>query len=601
MVYCLNPTCTQPHSPLDSQFCQTCGTRLLLGNRYHPLKLIGQGGFGRTYLAEDLQKPSQPHCVIKQFYPAGLNNAQKAEELFELEALRLEQLGSHSQIPILYAHLEQDNRKYIVQEFIDGKDLAQELKERGKFDEAEIRSLLQDLLPVLQFLHQGEVIHRDIKPENIIRRRHNKKLVLVDFGAAKYATTTALAQTGTLIGSVEYVAPEQLKGRAVFASDLYSLGVTCLHLLVQISPFDLFDPYENTWIWRQYLVDNPVSEELGQILDKMVQNALRDRWRTAEEVLTALNSSNPVKFANQAVAQSKQHIQPQTPTLQIFEFEVVTISLNQRWFRKKREWHRRLEQAEYFADNLGSNVFLEMVDLPGGWFVMGSPEREGSNNEKPQHQVTVRPFFLGKYPITQEQWQAVVGLPKVKRTLDRNPSQFKGFKWLKRPVENVSWLDAVEFCERLSRRTGRKYRLPSEAEWEYACRAGTTTPFHFGETITTDLANYDGNYADANVPKGKYRQETTAVGSFFPNGFGLYDMHGNVWEWCADHWHKNYEGAPNDGTIWLSRYRGSQRLLRGGSWYDVPGDCRSAYRTRNIPGKRSACFGFRVACAAAGT
>ncbi|MBW4665925.1 MAG: formylglycine-generating enzyme family protein [Cyanomargarita calcarea GSE-NOS-MK-12-04C] len=230
--------------------------------------------------------------------------------------------------------------------------------------------------------------------------------------------------------------------------------------------------------------------------------------------------------------------------------------------------------AQYFIENLGNKVQLEMVLIPGGNFMMGAPETEegSSDDERPQHPVTISPFCMGKYPVTQAQWQAVASFPQVNRELKPDPSRFKGES---RPVESVSWYDANEFCDRLSRYTVRPYRLPSEAEWEYSCRAGTTTPFHFGETITTDLANYrgtdnkeyewSGSYGSGS--KGIYREETTPVGSFgIANTFGLFDMHGNVWEWCADHWHNNYEEAPSDGTAWIGDDNDNQnRLLRGGS------------------------------------
>ncbi|MFM6603662.1 MAG: formylglycine-generating enzyme family protein, partial [Dolichospermum sp.] len=182
------------------------------------------------------------------------------------------------------------------------------------------------------------------------------------------------------------------------------------------------------------------------------------------------------------------------------------------------------------------NLELEMIAIPGGTFVMGSleGEEESRSEEKPQHQVTIKPFLMGEYPITQAQWRAVAELPQVNQKLQPNPSRFKRAN---RPVEQVSWHDAIEFCARLSNHTKKPYRLPSEAQWEYACRAGTTTPFHFGETITTDLANYCGDYAYGRGQKGAYREETTEVGNFPPNAFGLHDMHGNVWEWCQDDWH----------------------------------------------------------------
>jgi len=187
-------------------------------------------------------------------------------------------------------------------------------------------------------------------------------------------------------------------------------------------------------------------------------------------------------------------------------------------------------------------------------------------------------------------------MPQVERELEPDPSSFKGDD---RPVERIFWYDAVEFCARLSQHTGRDYRLPTEAEWEYACRAGTTTPFHFGETITTDLANYRGTITYGAGPKGEYREQTTDVSSFPANAFGLYDMHGNVWEWCQDHWHENYDRAPTDGAAWLSSGESKYRVLRGGSWYDLPEFCRSAIRIGDAPGVIDGLVGFRVVCGGA--
>ncbi|MFM6916550.1 MAG: formylglycine-generating enzyme family protein, partial [Dolichospermum sp.] len=239
---------------------------------------------------------------------------------------------------------------------------------------------------------------------------------------------------------------------------------------------------------------------------------------------------------------------------------------------------------------------LKMVLIPGGTFMMGSleGEEESRSEEKPQHQVTIKPFLMGEYPITQAQWRAVAELPQVNQKLQPNPSRFKGAN---RPVEQVSWHDAIEFCARLSNHTKKPYRLPSEAQWEYACRAGTTTPFHFGETITTDLANYCGDYAYGRGQKGAYREETTEVGNFPPNAFGLHDMHGNVWEWCQDDWHNNYIDAPIDGTAWTGLDMGLSndiKVLRGGSWDYCSGNCRSASRYYFVADFDNINIGFRV-------
>ncbi len=300
-------------------------------------------------------------------------------------------------------------------------------------------------------------------------------------------------------------------------------------------------------------------------------------------------------------------IEPFTFNLQPFEFEVATIEPKQSdLFRQKTELivKRTRQQAQHFIENLGNEIALEMVQIPGGTFVMGAlkKEEDSTDDECPQHQVTISPFYMGKYPVTQAQWQAVAALEQVNQELDSDPSNFKGKNL---PVEQVSWDDAKEFCDRLSRQTGKPYRLPSEAEWEYACRAGTTTPFHFGETITSQLANYNGEATYGVGTKGTYPAKTTPVGSFeVANAFGLYDMYGNVWEWCADHWHNNYkyeyEKAPADGSVWIDSGNDNlTRLLRGGSWYNVPGHCRSAHRYKDKRDHHNYGIGFRVVCAGA--
>ena len=272
---------------------------------------------------------------------------------------------------------------------------------------------------------------------------------------------------------------------------------------------------------------------------------------------------------------------------------------------------RTPKTAQYFTQVITPDVGIDMMYIPGRAFLMGSPEDEEERraSEGPQHLVQVPDFLMGRYPVTQAQWRVVANLPQQKRKLDAEPSHFKGDDL---PVESVSWFDAVEFCDRLSTATSQAYRLPSEAEWEYACRAGTTTPFHFGETIDAEVANYQaeeekigetiypGKYGLGKF--GEYRKKTTPVGFFqVANNFGLYDMHGNVWEWCADHWHENYENSPPiDGSAWLDKnaIEDTERLLRGGSWHDSPRNCRSAFRYSFEPAFRYYSLGFRVSFSA---
>ncbi|WP_410175073.1 GUN4 domain-containing protein [Nodularia spumigena] len=300
MRQCLNPDCLYPN-PDNFQFCQKCGSKLLLRERYAPQSILGQGGFGRTFLAIDEDKPSKPFCVIKQFLPQaqGTDSIDKASQLFSQEAERLEELGKHPQIPELMAYFTADNRQYLVQEFVKGETLQAELDKNGVFSEQQIRELLIELLDILQFVHSQQVIHRDIKPENIIRRSADNKLFLVDFGAAKVVEQKQRTATGTIIGSAEYCAPEQLHGKPKYISDLYSLGVTCLHLLTHISPFDLYDVMEGEWVWRDYLNGNVVGDELGKILERLANPIPKQRYQSVAEVVNVLKTitspPNPVR------------------------------------------------------------------------------------------------------------------------------------------------------------------------------------------------------------------------------------------------------------------------------------------------------------------
>lgn len=257
--------------------------------------------------------------------------------------------------------------------------------------------------------------------------------------------------------------------------------------------------------------------------------------------------------------------------------------------------HRYRRSNKSYTEALGNGVALTLMLIPAGEFVMGAPESEpeSDDDERPQRLVKVPQFLMGRYAVTQAQWREVASYDPIDPDLDADPSRFKADN---RPVEKVSWDDAQKFCVRLSAKTGKTYRLPSEAEWEYACRAGTTTPFHFGEMVTPNLANYYTEDSYNGSPTSKNRGETVEVGSFPANEWGLHDMHGNVLEWCEDDWHSDYEGAPNDGSAWIESDRTESYLLRGGSWNDHPQYCRSAYRFNASRGLRIINVGFRVCC-----
>jgi len=330
--------------------------------------------------------------------------------------------------------------------------------------------------------------------------------------------------------------------------------------------------------WADRIAAGEPIDETADIAARLKKSGFDVTWVEFEVATTAFGIEAPPEPVGE---------------LKTTEFETVTV--NDRGEVVSTEAHT----APYFEEPLGEGIApLNLVAIPSGEFMMGSSENDPGHydSESPQHLVKISPFFISQYPVTQAQWRAVAALPQQERELEPDPSNFKGDD---RPVERVSWYDAVEFCARLSDHTGRTYRLPTEAEWEYACRADTTTPFYFGATITTDLANYDGTVF-LNEPQGSDRGKTTPVGEFPPNSFGLYDMHGNVWEWCLDHWHDNYNGAPTDGSAWLTDNEKAARVRRGGSWNYPPRYCRSACRGNNNPGNRYSNVGFRVLCEAPG-
>lgn len=691
MVCCLNPDCENPLNPDDHNYCQSCGLELvlLLRNRFKIVKPLSRGGFGQTYLAEDTDKLNRP-CVIKQLLTQGQGSKanKKILELFMREAEQLDLLQENQQIPNLLAYFKEQDYLYLAQEYVNGQDLLRELQQQGPFSEAKILALFGDLLPVLEFIHGKGVIHRDLKPENIMRRSRDQRLILIDFGVARQISISQRTVQGTRVGSPGYFSVEQFsEGRAIVASDLFSLGATVFHLLSGQNPSDLWTLKGYSWVldWHQY-VPKPLSSNLHSVINQLLQIKAEERYQTAADVMADLNlqrpphpqtrssdapsqvpNSNPSPTISQfppppsntqipsptpsenapqqtlslptiAVSPASRsststsiqgprsrnrrqfltlalfgglglgsvvlwdlmrngtHVPLPSPSLgnsslalTEFDFEVVSVNVQGKIIDRNRN------QAQFFTEDLGKDINLEMVSIPAGSFMMGSPENELGRltHEGPQHQVIIPDFYMGKYPVTQAQWQLLMG---------DNPSQFKGEN---RPVDTVSWIQATEFCRILSQKTGRDYRLPSEAEWEYACRAGTQTPFYFGETITTNLANYRGTDVISEIgidsgqyalgPIGKYRQQTTEIGKFPPNFFGLYDLHGNVLEWCQDIWQNSYEDAPTDGSAWIAEGNPkSYRIVRGGSWVNIPKVCRSGSRGKYLPEYKNDAFGLRV-------
>jgi serine/threonine protein kinase len=371
MSYCLNPKCTKPQNAEQSKFCINCGDPLLLRDRYRAIELIGQGGFGKTFLAVDEDKPSQPPCVIKQFFPTvqGTAAIAKAGELFQQEAATLERLGVHPQIPDLFAYfVTADGQQYLVQEFISGQNLADELRAQGAFAPAKILEILAELLQILGYVHENQVIHRDIKPENIIRRASDQKLFLVDFGAAKSVSATTVVNPGTSIGTFEYTAPEQLRGFATFGSDLYSLGVTCLNLLTGIAPDQLSDMNEMVWTWEKQLGDRSINHQFTNILNKLVAYTLAERYQSVTEVLTDLAAERlaPPIMSAAMTSQTASTITPSIAPAVVYQpaVPVVQQQSSKYWqLENILDWHNRPINALTFfpsgqslasADELGN-------------------------------------------------------------------------------------------------------------------------------------------------------------------------------------------------------------------------------------------------------
>ncbi|MEO0969586.1 MAG: bifunctional serine/threonine-protein kinase/formylglycine-generating enzyme family protein [Cyanobacteria bacterium J06639_18] len=650
------------------------GIVTVLAGRYEITRQLGGGGFAITLLARDIMQPSKPLCVVKQLRP---NQTQpRIIEFFHQEAAILEKLGQHPQIPRLLAHFQEGDDFYIVQEFIQGQDLTNEIYPGKKLSENYVHELLQDVLEVLSFVHQQGVIHRDIKPQNLMRRREDGKIFLIDFGAVKELGTLIVNTQGQIassiaIGTPGYMPTEQGLGKPCFASDIYAVGIIAIAALTGIPASELEEnPETGELIW---LDRAEVSSHLAKKISKMVRRHFSLRYSSANDALQAftheaqttqstlttlqiapkpkeklkletdklsalttilytgndwkrrkfiqtiglvgggfitavlgqqifsrkilqdilnksLTENNPSNDSNSEIAEISEKPMMgntlQLPSsndannLKSFGFEIVTIN------QEGKIVQRKPGSANYFTEELGNGITLDMVEIPAGKFIMGSSpsERQRDSDESPQREVNLKPFFMGKFTVTQGQYQAVTG---------KNRSVFKQQR---APVESVNWNDAIEFCQKLTEKTGREYRLPTEAEWEYACRAKTTTPFYFGETISSNLANYNGNSTYGNETKGQARSRTTEVGTFPPNAFGLYDMHGNVWEWCQDTLHKNYNNAPNDGSAWIRNSNNRFRVLRGGSWNSAPSDCRCANRHWFFFTSYFNYFGFRVVC-----
>ncbi len=539
-------------------------------------KLLGSGGFGVTYLVK--QTRNSKLFALKTLNELARNRAdfQQLQAKFINEAIALASCR-HPHIVQVYPQGFQEGKLWcMVMEYVEGKDLARYIDQNGILEEKKAVEIISEVSNALGFVHETGLIHRDIKPANILVRNSNLSPVLIDFGLAReYTAGTIRTMTNSMTECYAPIEQYQTKGNFGAWTDIYALAATLYVLVTKEMPLPArFRTHAELPSPKQY---NPhLSDTIERAILKGMELAPENRPQSVDEWLELFQPTQ-----NQNI-----FILDDSPvTLQILEFDTVKVD------NLGKLIHTEHHSAKYFTEDLGYGITLDMIEIPGGTFMMGSPENEKnrSDSKTPQYQVTLPSFYMAKFPITQAQWARIAALPSIERELESNPSEFKGNDL---PVEKVSWYDAVEFCQRLAKITGKEYRLPSEAQWEYACRAKTTTPFYFGAAITTDFANYNGKYTYQNEPRGEYRQKTTPVGKFYPNAFGLYDMHGNVWEWCGDSEHNNYQGSFDDSIPSMSPAN-NIHVLRGGSWGSRPEFCRSAHRDQFIAEKSDNFIGLR--------
>ncbi|HXF41849.1 MAG TPA: bifunctional serine/threonine-protein kinase/formylglycine-generating enzyme family protein [Blastocatellia bacterium] len=645
-------------------------------SHYSILRKLGAGGMGEVYLAEDTTLSRK---VAIKFLSQNSLAGEQSRKRFVREARAAAALD-HPHICAVYEVGDEAGYSFIVMQYVEGETLASRIQ-RQPIEVREALDIAVQIADALAEAHSHRIIHRDVKPQNVMLTASGQVKVL-DFGLARVIREGSLidsaAETesapGLVIGTVPYMSPEQVRAEHLDArSDIFSFGAVLYEMLCGRSPFQAASAGETM---SAILTKDPAPlaetpDEMERIVRKALSKDKEGRYQGIKDLLIDLRALNIQKkkpdsdlkdskkvrmfaliilviaisivvafvviltrtWRKEETRNSKiSTVEIKASTIGPFTFAVMDIEKNGKVF----EQHLRV--GRFFTEDLDGSVALEIVEIPSGTFLMGAPDNEVQQphydlngkgqveqepSERPQHQVSLPMFYMSRFEVTQAQWRAVAAFPKVKSDLNPDPSKFKGDNL---PVEQISWEDAMEFCARLSQKTGRKYRLPSESEWEYACRAGTSTPFAFGHTITRGLVNFfDYDHLDfifrSRIPRMKadavgriLKQEmdalkradslakTMPVGNSVVSGnwavsnaFGLVDMHGNVSEWCLDTLHGNYEGAPTDGSTWEDGEDG-YRVTRGGDYQSHPLHCRSAFRGSGVrQDTRTARIGLRVA------
>lgn len=555
-------------------------TGKILNDRYKIIDLIAKGGMGAVYRAKDL-KLGESLVAVKQTF-VGKNQQQMAK-ILEQEAFLLANL-LHPALPQVRDLFFNDHGHFLVMQYVEGEDLDEILSRQGKLPVSEVIDWTNQILDVLDYLHTHNppIIHRDIKPANL-KLTPRGHLMLLDFGLAKSSTNVSV-RAYTLI----YAAPEQITGHGtVPTSDIYSVGATLYHLLSGKEPVDATtraitkvngdDPMKTLCE-----IEKTIPQSLSELVSKAMELDARKRFLSVGEMRVQFKKVTQELWASHGIKIKGMITNPTiNAPIQVVEDK-----------KQPANKYSNIKIRSLFTTNLG----LELVLIPSGSFLMGA-ENSGSD-EKPVHEVKIsQSFYLSQYLITQSQWEEIMG---------SNPSYFKGDKRL--PVEKVSWIDVQEFIKRMNSLGDGTYRLPSEAEWEYACRAGSIGDYA-GDL--SELGWYADNSGDVLIDAAAVYKEadltlderykkllsircrTHVVGSKKPNKWKLYDMHGNVSEWCEDWYDGDYYKTSSNVNP-KGPTSGSFRVVRGGSWFSLAEDCRSADRSRFLPTNRSSIVGFRL-------
>jgi formylglycine-generating enzyme required for sulfatase activity len=571
----------------------------MLQKNYWIGRVLGNklGGFGVTYLAWD--KRLDIHVAIKEYLPFELagrepdglrvrphsgpheETYQEGLLAFYKEAKTLAQFD-HPHIIKARAAFEENATAYLVMDYLQGQSLGEYLGCQGRVSEARALEIMRPVLEGLEEVHAHSFLHRDLKPDNIYliqaKGKKPERPILLDFGSARWVNGERTQQSLTAVLTPGYAPFEQYgkKGQGPW-TDVYGAAAVLYRLTTGEAPQDAWSRMNEDELKDPKTLAPELSYGFALALLQGLQLRGKDRPQSLEAFRALLfpeaggheAPSSASKTVDSAEIQSAP-IPPALPTApSIHGWPALRVQTLQ------SETAQALGREVHFSDALSSGgVGPEMAIIPAGEFLMGSPPEEVDRykTEGPQHRVAIaQPFALGRYAVTFEDYDRYAEEAKARKPEDR---------WGRgrQPVINVYWQEARAYCAWLSEQTGARYRLPSEAEWEYACRAGTASAFWWGDAISPEQANYDGNYAYRNGLKGVYRKQTLAVDTFAPNPFGLYQMHGNVWEWMEDGWHEDYQGAPDDGTAWLGAEGDDRRVVRGGAWSYYPQCLRSADR-----------------------